>query len=119
MCAVHVLMESLLCVAVVNTWPGPPVGTNISQLWEVSPTWPLAGHFLSPWTQGPLVIWITWMLLMTGELAKEQCWCRPSASTTNPALPLSPPHTGKEGRKLERKLALPNWDRKHYVYKGR
>lgn len=84
-------MESSLCNAVVNTWPGLPVGTNISQLWEVGLTWPLAGHFLSPWTQGPLVIWITWMLLMTGELAKEQGWRRPSASITNPALPLSPP----------------------------
>ncbi len=80
----------VVCDTVVSTGPGPPVGTNISQLWEVGPTWPLVGHFLSPWTQGPLVNWITRMLLMSEELAKEQCWPRPSASITNPLLPLSP-----------------------------
>lgn len=99
--AILELTESV--VDSISTWPALPVGTNNSQMWEVGPTWPLAGHFLSPWIQGPLVIWITRMLLMSGELAKEQCWCRPSASIPNPPLPLLP-YTGRFKGNLSKRV---------------
>ncbi len=73
-----------------DTGPGPPVGTNISQCGKSVPLGPWLDTSWAPWTQGPLVNWITRMLLMSEELAKEQCWPRPSASITNPLLPLSP-----------------------------